>query len=82
LFLIFFESSIGPGLGIYGSEISTSKGMSIILGTNWVGSAIIGFAVPYMLSPSALNISGTFFLFAACMVGLLVFTVVWVKETK
>jgi MFS family permease len=65
IFLVFFESSIGPVLWIYGSEISTAKGMSIILLTNWIGSAFVGFTVPYLILPSALNLYGTFWLFAA-----------------
>jgi hypothetical protein len=82
VFLVFFESSIGPVLWIYGSQISTAKGMSIILMTNWIGSAFIGFAVPYLILPEALNLFGTFWLFAASMFALIFFVWFYVPETK
>ena len=49
LFIIFFESSLGPLLWIYMSEIMTEKGLSIGCGVNSIVAVNIAFFTPSLI---------------------------------
>lgn len=69
-FIISFAIGYGPVIWVLLSEIYPTKirgrAMSVATLTLWVGTAIIGQVVPWMLE--TLTPAGTFFVFAACCI--------------
>jgi SP family xylose:H+ symportor-like MFS transporter len=82
IFMAFFQSSFGPILPVYISEIITDKGVSLMIANNWVFVAIIGATFPVLASPEVLGIHNVFYMLAGiCGFG---FLFVWIMciETK
>lgn len=82
-FIIFFEIGFGPVIWVLLSEIFPTKvrgrAMSVATLMLWVGTAIIGQMVPWMLETLSPGI--TFFIFAACCIPV-PFILKLVPETK
>lgn len=82
-FITFFEIGFGPVIWVLLSEIYPTnvrgRAMSIATWMLWVGTAIIGQVVPWMLE--TLSPAVTFFVFAACCIPVS-FVLKLVPETK
>lgn len=82
-FIIFFEIGFGPVIWVLLSEIYPTKvrgrAMSIATLMLWVGTAIIGQVVPWMLE--TLSPGATFFIFAVCCIPV-PFILKLIPETK
>jgi sugar porter (SP) family MFS transporter len=82
-FIIFFEIGFGPVIWVLLSEIYPTKvrgrAMSIATLMLWVGTAIIGQVVPWMLE--TLTPAITFFVFALCCIPV-PFVLKLIPETK
>jgi MFS transporter, SP family, arabinose:H+ symporter len=80
LFVVFFESSLGPVLWIYCGDTLTDRGVGLAVAMNWVGTIIItacfGFYAEFI------GIGYAFLTFAAiCFFGFF-YVFVFIKETK
>jgi SP family xylose:H+ symportor-like MFS transporter len=82
IFVAFFESSLGPVLWIYSTEILNDKGVSLVVATNWIFCSIIGAVFPVMSSDSGIGIANSFFLFAGCCLFAFLYVMFFVIETK
>lgn len=82
-FIVFFEIGFGPVIWVLLSEIYPTKvrgrAMSIATLMLWVGTAIIGQVVPWMLE--TLSPGATFFIFAICCIPV-PFILKLIPETK
>lgn len=82
IFLCFFESSLGTVLWIYLSETMVDKSVGLAIALNWIFAGIVVGTLPFFVSPSVLNVYGTFFLYGGLCVVSFFFILSSVDETK
>ena len=80
VYVAFFEASLGAVLWIYSSETTTDRGVGLALGSNWLFTVLIGLLFPY--ASRELGFAVVFLIFSGFCLLALVFTLVWVVETK
>jgi len=79
IFIVAFEISLGPVVWLYCGEIMNDKGMSIAVACNWSCAFVVE------LTFSFLQLGGDYipyFIYSFICLGGLVFTLLYVKETK
>lgn len=80
IFIVFFESSIGPICWIYCGEILPTRAMSVCIFVNWFSAFIV--ILTFNIIVSAITMSGAFFLYAGLnLLGVIYFCLDMV-ETK
>mmetsp|Transcript_5389 Transcript_5389/g.9929 ORF Transcript_5389/g.9929 Transcript_5389/m.9929 type:complete len:333 (-) Transcript_5389:3209-4207(-) len=82
IFLCFFESSQGTVLWIYLSETMEDKAVGLAIALNWIFAGIVVGTLLFFVSPSVLNVYGTFFLYGGLCVIAFFFILVLVPESK
>jgi SP family sugar porter-like MFS transporter len=82
VFLCFFESSLGTVLWIYLSETMVDQAVGIAVALNWVVAGIVVGTLLFFVSPSVLNVYGTFFLYGALCVFIFIFILIVIPESK
>jgi SP family sugar porter-like MFS transporter len=82
IFCCFFESSLGTVLFIYLSETIGDQAVGIAISFIWVVTCIVVATLPSLVSPSVLDVYGTFFLYGTlCMFGF-IFILIMLPESK
>ena len=85
VFVVFFAFGWGPVAWTVCSEMYPlrlrGKAISVTTAANWAMASVVGKLFPIVSDPAALNLSGTFFLFAAFCFLATVVTYGWLPET-
>ena len=87
IFTFTYSASWGPVVPVISGEIPSnrlrSKALGIALGTNWIMSVLVICGCPYLISPDYANLGTKIgFVFGALTIPLVIFTVIFVPETK
>jgi SP family sugar porter-like MFS transporter len=80
--LCFYESSLGTVLMIYLSETMVDQAVGIAVALNWLVTGIVAGTLPFLVSPSVLDVYGTFFLYGTLCVFACIFILIVIPESK